>query len=227
MAASYAVIANGGYLVDPYFIERIAGDGDEVLYEATPARACRDCEPAEMTPVSASGDDGADPAPMAARVIDERNRYLMYSMMQDVVQSGTATRARALGRKDIAGKTGTTNDQRDAWFNGFNEQIVANAWVGFDDNSKLGRGEVGGRAALPAWLDYMRVALEGLPDREPTMPEGIVTVRIDPRTGARATAATDGALFEVFRSEYAPGETLAAGGSAPAVVTPPPTQELF
>ena len=228
MAASFAVIANGGYRVDPYVIARIEGNGGDPAYQATPRRVCPDCEPtlaSDALPGSAESARQATPAP---RVLDARNRYLMYSMMQDVVRSGTATRARALGRKDIAGKTGTTNDQRDAWFNGFNEHIVANAWVGFDDNSKLGRGEVGGRAALPAWLDYMRVALEGLPDREPRMPEGIVTVRIDPRTGARATAATDGALFEVFRAEHAPGETIAAGGSsAPPIVTPPPTQELF
>jgi penicillin-binding protein 1A len=160
-------------------------------------------------------------------VLDARNRYLMYSMMQDVVRSGTATKARALGRKDIAGKTGTTNDQRDAWFNGFNEHIVANAWVGFDDNSKLGRGEVGGRAALPAWMDYMRVALDGLPDQEPSMPEGIVTVRIDPRTGRRAAAGSEGAFFEMFRSENAPGASPAGGGNSAPGVTPLPTQELF
>ena len=138
------------------------------------------------------------------RVISEHNRYLMYSMMQDVVQRGTAVRAKALGRRDIAGKTGTTNDQRDAWFNGYNQSIVTNVWVGFDSNAKLGRGEVGGRAALPAWIDYMRVALEGSKDTSPEVPEGIVTVRIDPKTGLRAPAGMKGAMFEVFREENVP-----------------------
>ena len=154
----------------------------------------------------------------------------MYSMMQDVIRQGTATKARELGRKDLAGKTGTTNDQRDAWFNGFNRHLVANAWVGFDDNDKLGRGEVGGRAALPAWMAFMRVALKDIPDEEPVMPPDMVTVRIDPNTGAKATAATEGAIFEIFREENAPdaagsgGEQ--SGGSVP-LVTPPATQELF
>ncbi len=219
MAASYAILANGGFRVEPYFISRIERDGGGIVFEATPKRACLDCE---------ADTEGVDPD-HAPRVIEARNRYLMYSMMQDVIRQGTATKARKLGRKDIAGKTGTTNDQRDAWFNGFNQHVVANAWVGFDDNSKLGRGEVGGKAALPAWMDYMRVALKDLPDEEPKMPPGIVSARIDPRTGARAPAGSDNALFEVFRSENVPGNSGAGGGgeySAPAA-TPPPTQELF
>jgi penicillin-binding protein 1A len=154
----------------------------------------------------------------------------MYSMMQDVIRQGTATKARELGRKDLAGKTGTTNDQRDAWFNGFNRHLVANAWVGFDDNSKLGRGEVGGRAALPAWMAFMRVALKDIPDEEPVMPPDMVTVRIDPTTGAKATAATEGAIFEIFRAENAPdamGSSSAQGGGNVPLVTPPAAQELF
>jgi penicillin-binding protein 1A len=218
MASAYAILANGGFRVTPYFIARIERDDGEVVFEASPPRVCRDCPPPA---------EGTEPDPQQApRVLDERNRYLMYSMMQDVIRQGTATKARELGRKDLAGKTGTTNDQRDAWFNGFNQHLVANAWVGFDDNGKLGRGEVGGRAALPAWMDFMRVALKDVPDVEPTMPEGIVTVRIDPRTGTRVAAGTDDAIFELFRAENAPG-AQGAGGNGAAVVTPPPTQELF
>jgi penicillin-binding protein 1A len=234
MASAYAVLANGGYRVEPYFIERIEVDGGDIVYEAQPLRVCRDCPEDHngggmlATGSAGEGDPGQELGERhAPRVIDERNRFLMYSMLQDVVSSGTATRARALGRKDIAGKTGTTNDQRDAWFNGFNEHIVANAWVGFDDNGKLGRGEVGGRAALPAWLDYMRVALDGLPDQTPGMPDEIVTVRIDPRTGTRATAGTEGALFEVFRSENEPEQALAGGGPLQSPTTTAPGQELF
>ena len=222
MATGYAVLANGGYRVEPFFIERIEQDGAGLVFEAEPKTVCMDCE---QTADSTETDSAHAP-----RVIDARNRYLMYSMMQDVIRQGTATKARELGRKDLAGKTGTTNDQRDAWFNGFNRHLVANAWVGFDDNSKLGRGEVGGRAALPAWMAFMRVALKDIPDEEPVMPPDMVTVRIDPNTGAKATAATEGAIFEIFRAENAPdaagsgGEQ--SGGRAP-LVTPPATQELF
>lgn len=220
MAKGYAVLANGGFRVEPYFIERIDQDGAGTVFEEHPITVCKDCDPA--------AEDASTHAP---RVLDERNRYLMYSMMQDVIRRGTATKARALGRKDLAGKTGTTNDQRDAWFNGFNQRLVANAWVGFDDNSKLGRGEVGGRAALPAWIDFMQVALKDIPDTEPEVPADIVTVRIDPRTGTRASASTDDAIFEVFRTENAPGTVNAAVGGNGTVIAPteapPPTQDLF
>lgn len=223
MASGYAILANGGYRIEPYFIERIEQDGVGQVFEAEPLVACSDCG-------GAIADGGTQkPAP---RVLDARNRFLMYSMMQDVIRRGTATKARALGRKDIAGKTGTTNDQRDAWFNGFNEHLVANVWIGFDDNSKLGRGEVGGKAALPAWMDFMRHALKDKPDVEPEMPPGMVTERIDPRTGTLANSATEGAIFEVFRAENAPGAVSTdisgerRGYSAPPVA-PPPTQDLF
>ncbi|MCP5413762.1 MAG: penicillin-binding protein 1A [Chromatiaceae bacterium] len=226
MATGYAILANGGYRVEPYLIERIEQDGVGVVYQAEPKRVCHDCPP----PVE---DDGSAQT-QAPRVLDERNRYLMYSMMQDVIRRGTATKARELGRKDLAGKTGTTNDQRDAWFNGFNQRLVANAWVGFDDNGKLGRGEVGGRAALPAWMDFMREALKDVPDIEPKMPENIVSVRIDPNTGEKATGSTEGAIFEVFREEDAPGAATGDGAlgdgsiTRPApVVSPPPTRDLF
>ena len=150
---------------------------------------------------------------------------------RELIRQGTATRARELGRKDLAGKTGTTNDQRDAGFNGFNQRLVANAWVGFDDNSKLGRGEVGGRAALPAWMEFMREALVGIPDEEPEMPQDIVTLRIDPESGELASAATEGAIFELFRAENAPGSGPGEGGREQSVSVPnrlpPPTQELF
>jgi penicillin-binding protein 1A len=222
MATGYAVLANGGYRVEPFFIERIEQDGAGLVFEAEPRTVCADCEQA--------ADSAETDSTHAPRVIDARNRYLMYSMMQDVIRQGTATKALELGRKDLAGKTGTTNDQRDAWFNGFNRHLVANAWVGFDDNSKLGRGEVGGRAALPAWMAFMRVALKDIPDEEPVMPPDMVTVRIDPSTGAEATAATEGAIFEIFRAENAPdavGSGGERGGAGAPLVTPPATQELF
>jgi penicillin-binding protein 1A len=157
----------------------------------------------------------------------------MISMMKDVIRRGTGTRALSLNRSDLAGKTGTTNDQRDAWFNGFNPNLVTIAWVGFDSFKPLGRKEVGGRVALPAWIDFMRVALEGVEEQGWDLPESIVTVRIDPKSGKRAAVGSKDAVFEVFRKENmakhrgpvgftipsSTGVGDAAGGSL--------TQELF
>lgn len=226
MARGYAVLANGGYLIDPYLLQRVEQDG-EVVFEATPVVVCKDCEsddakPDATTSPESDSEPAAAPSP-APRVISPENRYLMYSMMQDVITRGTATRARVLGRSDLAGKTGTTNDQRDAWFNGYNQSVVTIAWVGFDSNAKLGRGEVGGRAALPAWIDYMRDALQGVPDTPPQMPDGMVTVRIDPETGLRAAAGTPDSVFEVFRADRVPdmAEVTTPGEGALPDGTPP------
>jgi len=221
MARGYAVLANGGFLVDPYFIARIEEEGKGVIFQADPVVACPDCEepaedpapvttptPPEVAAASAAMEQMGPAVPRPApRTISAENRFLMYSMMQDVIRRGTGQKAKALGRQDLAGKTGTSNDQRDAWFNGFNQEIVTNVWVGFDDNRKLGRGEVGGRAALPAWIDYMRVALADSPEVAPAIPAGIVTVRIDPRSGLLAPAGMRDAIFEVFQVGRVPQET--------------------
>jgi len=138
----------------------------------------------------------------AARVVDYDNVYLMTSMMQDVIKRGTGRRALALGRKDLAGKTGTTNDQRDAWFCGFNSSLVTTVWVGFDQVQPLGAGETGSRAALPMWVDYMKTALQDVPASSLPQPPDLVTVRIDAKTGLRLPPGEDGGLFELFR----PGE---------------------
>ncbi len=234
MARGYAVLANGGFLVDPYFIQRVEEDGTGVIFEAAPRLACPGCTDLPVVDDPAAADPTAIPDGYAPRVLSPQNRYLMYSMMQDVITAGTATAARSLGRADIAGKTGTTNEQRDAWFNGYNQHLVAIAWVGFDSNAKLGHGEVGGKAALPAWIDFMRVALDGMPEDPPEMPADLVSVRIDPTTGRRAAAGSPGAIFEIFRPDEVPGE-----GAAAAAVTPiggrsgggptasPPVDELF
>ena len=121
-----------------------------------------------------------------------------------MIQAGTARRARQLGRDDLAGKTGTTNDEMDAWFAGFNGHRVAVAWVGYDKLQPLGRGEGGGRAALPAWIDYMRVALDGVAPSVQPRPDGLVTVRIDPETGELADYTTANAIFETFPADLAP-----------------------
>ncbi|MDQ2076517.1 penicillin-binding protein 1A [Marinimicrobium sp. ABcell2] len=145
-----------------------------------------------------------EPLPIAPRVIDERTAYLMDSMMRDVITRGTGHRARALGRNDLAGKTGTTNGPRDAWFAGYSPDLSTVAWLGFDQNTPLGRGEYGGTAAQPIWINYMRVALEGLPDRPPQQPDGIVTVRINPENGRRAHIGDPNAIFEMFTAENVP-----------------------
>ncbi len=195
MAAGYAVLANGGYRVTPYIINRIHQNG-QLIYQATPATNCTVCD---------------HPAP---RVISAQNQYLMYSMMRDVIRFGTAKAARKLKRHDLAGKTGTTNDQRDAWFSGFNQAVSASVWVGFDNNQKLGQGEVGGRVALPAWMDYMVIALQDVEDRVPEMPPGIVRTRIDPATGLRVPPDTPNAITEVFRQRNLPRLTPAVNNLA-------------
>lgn len=213
MARAYSVFANGGFRVEPYVIDRIyQGDAEAPVYRAEPARVCRDCPPpgeAGDAPAAAAATEtgGTEaPAPRAPQVIEARNAWIMDSMMQDVVRRGTARRALTLGRDDIAGKTGTTNDQRDAWFCGYSPALVAVSWVGFDEVAPLGRGETGGRAALPMWIDFMQAALAGVPEIHRDPPPGLVTVRIDPRTGLLAAPDQADALFEVFREEFVPQE---------------------
>jgi penicillin-binding protein 1A len=152
MARMYSVFANGGFLVDPYFIERIESHEGKVIFQANPKIACASCNKSEGTEKN-----------VAPRIISPGINFIMNSMMRDVIKSGTATDARVLGRSDIAGKTGTTNDQRDAWFNGFAPKHVASAWVGFDNFKPLGHYETGGVAALPMWIEYMRTALKNTP----------------------------------------------------------------
>lgn len=253
MARGYSVLANGGFLIDPYLVERIEQNSN-VIFQANPKFACDDCDTPveneagiETADVSVA-EDSADKAVSdrqqiqtqprwAPRVISSENRYIMYSMMQDVITSGTATRARVLNRRDLAGKTGTTNDQRDAWFNGYNQSIVATAWVGFDNNAELGAGEYGGRAALPGWIHFMRKALQKYPqDLEPEIPEGMVTIRIDPKSGKLAAIGQKDAIFEVFRADHVPEQRnqpddfshgLPGTGNEGSGEAVPPATELF
>ena len=230
MGTGYTVLANGGYFVPPYIIETIQDSKGEVIYQANPVQVCdatqlelesqQTAQAAESSPTETSGEPQAptetapQPIRCAKRAISEQNQYLMHSMLRDVVQHGTATKARVLGRQDIAGKTGTTNDQRDAWFNGFNHHLVAITWLGFDNTEPLGRSEVGGKAALPAWIDFMRVALNGIEEKVPEMPPGMVTMRIDVDTGEPVGAGSDNAIFEVFEEKNAP-KPAAFGNTTP------------
>ncbi|MBI2383762.1 MAG: penicillin-binding protein 1A [Gammaproteobacteria bacterium] len=207
IARGYAVFANGGFLVEPHFIAEIRNSAGEVAFKAEPAPACPECpEPEPEAPAAAVADmPPAEGAPRTApRAIEPRIVYLARDMLRDVVTSGTAARVRELGRGDLAGKTGTTNDETDAWFNGFSSHLVAVCWLGFDQPTPLGRGEVGGRAALPMWMDFMQAALKGVPEEWPERPPGLVSVRINPQTGKLASATAQDAMFEVVQAEHLP-----------------------
>ena len=233
IARGYSVFANGGYLVEPYLITRIEDVDGNVVWEAEPAVVCPECADADAgeTPAepleTAAPEAVAAPPRLAPQVLDPRNVYIMTTILQDVIQHGTGRRARVLKRHDLAGKTGTTNDQRDAWFSGFNPAVETTVWVGYDKPHPLGDRESGARAALPIWIDYMAEALKGVPEQPLRRPPGLVTVRIDPATGLLAGADFPGAIYETFRSEYAPKEyaprplAAATGGKAPATAEEP------
>lgn len=205
MAKSYAILANGGFSVEPYFIERIENSKREIAFQTQPLRVCPSCPQTATLDGDGKAVYPAKAAPgVAPRVISPQNHYLMNSMMRDVIQRGTATKAKILGRRDMAGKTGTTNDQRDAWFNGFNRSLVAIVWVGFDSSAPLGNKEVGGEAALPAWIAYMQKALEEVAEQPLEVPADMVAIRIDPTTGEPARPGQKNAIYEIFRTEMAP-----------------------
>jgi len=237
MARGYAVFANGGYRVQPYFIDRIEDSDGEVLYRADPLRVCPECEYSEelaeiqtnpFTDPLSEGPDGpaADPLAsvdaleeptlawrptanedprlyagirLAERAVTEENAFLVADMMRDVIRRGTGRRARALGRDDLYGKTGTSNDRRDAWFGGFNGDLVAVTWVGFDEDKPLGAGEEGSRTALPVWMHFMEQALDGAPTAIVEEPEGLVMVRVSPETGRPVGTDQGDFIFEKFR----------------------------
>ena len=181
MATGYAVFANGGYRITPHLINKITDSHGNLVQETHYPQAGQD----------------------APRVIDARNAFLMTSIMQDVVAKGTATKAKSLGRQDLAGKTGTTNNQIDAWFAGFNPKQVAITWIGFDQPRSLGRDETGGKAALPIWIRYMATALNGVPDVPYSVPDGVMKVKIDGLTGTLINEDEDG-IYEYFYQENPP-----------------------
>ena len=215
LATGYAVFANGGYYIEPYVIERIEDVKGEVLYRSSPLMVCEeDCLALQQQMELDSQElltENIEPVTKlraAQRVLTEENAYQMVSMMQDVIRRGTGSKAREIGRNDLAGKTGTTNEQHDAWFSGFNGDIVATAWVGFDQLKPLGRREVGGVAALPIWIEFMRTVLKDKPENSLKRPDGIVTLRIDPTTGLLVDQDSSQGIEETFREEYIP--TLSA-----------------
>ena len=334
LASAYAVFANGGYRVDPYFIDRIENATGDVVYQANPRVVCERCDAgsiqasnsssgtsapptgtsgaavssptaaapananatpgvpaaaatgasasgaiasaapfptATALPAGASATPGATPLPAAAagggaavgpiglatasapwdpnqpppvlaapllppsliapRVISAQNCWLMDDMMADVIKRGTGIRAgEALHRNDISGKTGTSNEARDTWFNGFNPHIVASVWVGFDDSRPLGVGEQGARTAVPIWTSFMREALRGQPDQPRPLPSGLVTVRISRQTGLLAGPTDTDTMYETFMEGHLPPASNAGvmvPGAAPANPAGGSGQPLF
>ena len=231
LARAYGVFANGGFLIDPFYINEIKTYDDEILFQADPLTVCTECIDEKVNEINKtevefethiSAVDTTDatetetlditetkPKPnYAPRVINAQNAWIISSMARDVIKLGTGRRALQLNRNDLAGKTGTTNDLHDAWFSGFNSQVVTITWVGFDKFTPLGRSsrgaETGASAALPMWIDYMKSALDGMPESIMERPQGLVNVRIDPDTGELANANNPNAIFEVFRIENVP-----------------------
>ena len=218
LASAYASLANGGYQVDSWLLQRVEDFHRNEVYTASPASVCHACEnPAasiaqerelSMEEILAAGQSPAPPA--AKRIMDAGTAFIVDSILQDVITQGTGRRARALNRSDLAGKTGTTNGPTDAWFSGYNPSLVATAWVGFDQNLPLGNNEFGGVAALPIWMDFMRVALAGKPEEPRRIPDGMVSVRIDPKTGLLASPGQADAIFEYFQAGLEPAGSSAA-----------------
>ncbi|SDT90772.1 penicillin-binding protein 1A [Halopseudomonas salegens] len=215
---AYAVFANGGYLVDPWLIERIEDRHGQLLDYArpkiTPARleAERERQLAYYPRLSSS--QVTQEPELAPQVLDPRTAYQINSILKDVITRGTGGRARVLGRSDLAGKTGTTNEQRDAWFSGYNADLVTTVWAGYDQPASLGRREYGSTVALPIWIDFVGAVLDEQPEHSQAMPDGMVNVRIDPTTGRTARPGSSDGYFEVFKEEDAPPpfSELEAGG---------------
>lgn len=227
LAAAYTALANGGYRVEPYLLERVEDLSGEVVYQANSLTVCRNCEVDENTVLNQTelsmeeilAQQEAVEGPqmkIAPRVMDARVNYIIDSVLQDVITRGTGTRALVLERGDLAGKTGTTNGPKDAWFSGYNRDVVTTTWVGFDNYTPLGKREFGGTAALPIWINFMREALKDSPDVERPIPAGIVNVRIDPDTGLLASAEQSNAIFEYFREELVPKPASNSDGNGDA-----------
>ncbi|MDQ7072442.1 MAG: penicillin-binding transpeptidase domain-containing protein [Gammaproteobacteria bacterium] len=202
MARAYSALANGGYRIEPFIIQRIEDASGAILMQSQPPTVCETCLISNQEQTGLLDDPTA--IKPAKRIMTQQNNYIMNSLLRDVVRHGTGRKAMELGRNDLAGKTGTTNDQVDAWFNGFHPELVAISWVGFDSPKSLGRGEYGGKAALPMWMEFMKVALDGMPEEPLRKPIDMVTVKIDPKTGLLARPHTEGAIAETFRSDHIP-----------------------
>jgi penicillin-binding protein 1A len=217
LTAAYAVFANGGYKIEPFLIDHITDKDGKILLQAKPSVVCTNECNAEV-----------DHSTLAPRVLPEDITYLINSALKDVIQHGTARAARVLNRPDIAGKTGTTNDQVDSWFAGFNGDLVVTAWIGFDNPKSLHEYAAG--LALPLWIDFMNVALKGKPESEMKQPENVVAVRIDPHSGLLAKPNQANGIIEYFRNKEIPSEedsTQIYNASNEQGQLPPVEENLF
>ncbi|WP_421230144.1 penicillin-binding protein 1A [Aeromonas jandaei] len=242
----YSVLANGGFLVTPYFIDKVTDSQENTLYQANPAIACATCEqqsdPQQQTVQTAPATEGVAPSATAAiapHTISAQSSFLITDTLSTAIWGGNGWRgtgwraARDLKRHDISGKTGTTNESRDAWFSGYTPDIVATSWIGFDNHQRgLGRAEFGGGAAQPIWIDFMKVALKNIPEHKMPVPEGIMTVKIDSETGLLATG---GGTDEYFKEGTEPTRYATPtsdgnqvyGGDNPNVEGPVSTDDIF
>jgi len=231
VATGFATFANGGYLIKPYLIDHIEDSFGNIVFQANPAVACEHCDldSTSTKPLTDELNAQKKPVPQAEHVISKQNAFLMTQAMNSVIWGadwqaknpwqGTGFRARTLNRRDIAGKTGTTNSSKDAWFSGFSRRIVASTWIGFDDHSRelgktsynnnLGRKQVtgteaGAKSAQPAWITFMKTALADLPVEPFQQPENVISVRIDKTTGKLTTKTNRSSTFEFFISDTEP-----------------------
>lgn len=188
LAQAYAIFANHGMKVTPYIIDSIQNSQNEIIYQAKPLIACGDNCPATVT--------------AAPRVLSAENAFLITSALHDVIEKGTASDAKSMDRNDVAGKTGTTQNQVDAWFAGYNPNYVTVAWMGFDQPQSL--HEYGAQAALPMWVSFMQAALRNIPDQPINQPAGIVSMRINPISGKRAASTDPNTMFEYFMQPFVP-----------------------
>lgn len=280
LAGGYAVLANGGFRVEPYFIQRIENAAGTSLWQAEPKMACAACETAPVPPAAdaaaatpassvpgatAPGSATASPlapagAPMpttptaapqfvstsppvvvdpdrlppllgkdrlADRAISAANAWLMDDILGDVIRRGTGRGALVLGRNDLSGKTGTTQDSRDNWFNGFNSKLVASVWVGFDVERSLGESEAGASTALPIWVQFMRQALRAVPDVPRPQPPGLVVARISPTTGLLATDAQADSILETFLADHLPVAGTGVNSTVPSGNAGSSSEPLF
>ncbi|WP_372840256.1 penicillin-binding protein 1A [Pseudomonas protegens] len=234
IATGWSTFANGGYKITPYIIDKIESRNGELLFSANPpsvptgnTASSGIAAPEHSFTVNTVAGENPVQAPVqtpavAERIIDGRTTYILNSMLEDVIKLGTGRRALALGRSDLAGKTGTTNESKDAWFSGYNADYVTTVWTGFDQPESLGRREYGGTVALPIWMNFMGAALKDKPPHTQAEPEGILSLRVDPVSGRAAAPGTPNAYFELFKSEDTPpsvnelGNGVAPGSPLPA-----------
>lgn len=197
IVTAYSALANGGYKVEPWFIDQVSNLTDGVIYSAQPVTVCENCQ-------SLTNEAGNTTKP-APRIIDARVAFILNTMLRSVVEEGSGARVqRELKRSDLMGKTGTTNGPQELWFSGFNRDIATTVFVGFDQPEPLGEREQGATVAVPIWIDYMGEALKNMPERIMARPDGLVDLLIDRETGEPATPGDPNAVFEVFRLENAP-----------------------